>query len=153
MVSSHASSHAARNRRPSPMLAIIIPGIIVLVALAISGVLIIFVVKVGIASSSSRRRTLCKAEELVTGRPRCGGKIVPLEEDDLLTSPMTRTACVYYRFLADGQDRTVSSYQNGRSVDAGTESYWHTIVDDVQAVETAVQDKTGEALVDLARRN
>ncbi|HEX5272513.1 MAG TPA: GIDE domain-containing protein, partial [Gemmataceae bacterium] len=92
---------------------------------------------------------LCKADQLITGLAKMKGKIVALDEDDLLTSPMTKTACVYYRFLVEEErTRTVTSYQNGRSV-TRTERYWHTVIDDIQAVPSAVQDKTGEALVDL----
>lgn len=131
------------------MVALIVPGIIVLFGLIFGGALAFFAFKAYKRLKLIEAAPLCKADELITGLAKMRGKIVPLEEDDLLTSPMTKTACVYFRFLVqEERTRTVTSYQNGRNV-TRTERYWHTIVDDIQAVDSAVQDKTGEALVDL----
>jgi hypothetical protein len=131
------------------LLALIIPGVICLIALGACGGMIYGVVRARNRLKLIEGAPLCKADELITGLAKMRGKIVALDEEDLLTSPMSRTVCVYYRFLVEEQrTRTVSSFQNGRHV-TRTENYWHTVVDDVQAVPTAVQDKSGEALVDL----
>jgi len=131
------------------LLALIVPAVIVLFAFAGTAVLTVFMVKARNRVRVIAAAPLCKADQLVTGLAKMRGKVVPLDPEDLLTSPMSRTVCVYYRFLVEEQrSRAVTSYQNGRNV-TRTERYWHTVVDDVQAVPTAVQDRSGEALVDL----
>jgi hypothetical protein len=131
------------------MLALIVPGIVSLIALGAAAGLIYGAVRARNRLKLIEAAPLCKADQLITGLAKMRGKIVALDEEELLRSPMTRTVCVYYRFIVQEQrTRTVTSYQNGRSV-TRTETYWHTLVDDVQAAPSAVQDKTGEALVDL----
>jgi hypothetical protein len=131
------------------MIALIVPGVIVLLALGAAAGLTYGVVRARNRLKLIEAAPLCKADQLITGLAKMRGKIVALDEEDLLKSPMTKTVCVYYRFIVQEQrTRTVSSYQGGRHV-TRTETYWHTLVDDVQAVPTTVQDKTGEALVDL----
>jgi phosphatidylglycerophosphatase A len=131
------------------MVALIVPGVIVLFGLIFGGALAFFAFKAHKRLKLIEAAPLCKAEELIAGLAKMKGKIVALDEDDLLTSPMTKTTCVYYRFLVqEERTRTVTSYQNGRNV-TRTERYWHTVVDDIQSVPSAVQDKTGEAHVDL----
>jgi hypothetical protein len=131
------------------MIALIVPGVIVLFGLIFGGALLFFSIKARNRLKLIEAAPLCKADQLITGLAKMRGKVVALDEEDLLTSPMTKTVCVYYRFLVEEErTRTVTSYQNGRNV-TRTERYWHTVVDDVQAVPSAVQDKTGEALVDL----
>jgi E3 Ubiquitin ligase len=131
------------------MVALIVPGVIMLFGLIFGGALLFFAIKARNRLKLIEAAPLCKADQLITGLAKMRGKIVALDEEDLLTSPMTKTVCVYFRFLVqEERTRTVTSYQNGRSV-TRTERYWHTIVDDIQAVPSAVQDKTGEALVEL----
>jgi hypothetical protein len=131
------------------MFAWIIPAAFVLVGLAGGGALAFFAIRSRDRVKLIEAAPLCAADQLITGLAKMRGEVVALDEEDLLTSPMSKTVCVYYRFLVQEQrSRTVTSSQGGRHV-RRTENYWHTIVDDVQAVPTAVQDKTGEALVDL----
>src|SRR6478672_11960108 len=116
------------------LLALIVPAVIVLFAFAGTGVLTFFMIKARNRIKLIEAAPLCKADRLITGLAKLRGKIVALDQEDLLTSPMSRTACVYFRFLVEEQrSRTVTSYQNGRNV-TRTERYWHTVVDDVQAV-------------------
>ncbi len=131
------------------MVALIVPGVIVLFGLIFGGALMFFAIKARNRLKLIEAAPLCKADQLITGLAKMRGKIVPLDEEDLLKSPMSKTVCVYFRFLVEEErTRTVTSYQNGRNV-TRTERYWHTVVDDIQAVDSAVQDKTGEALIDL----
>jgi hypothetical protein len=131
------------------MLALIVPAVIVLIAFAGTGALTFFMIKARNRIKLIAAAPLCKADQLITGLAKMRGKIVALDREDLLTSPMSKTVCVFFRFLVqEERSRTVTSYQNGRNV-TRTERYWHTVVDDIQAVPAAVQDKTGEALVDL----
>jgi uncharacterized protein YneF (UPF0154 family) len=131
------------------LIALIVPGVLLLFGLIGGGIMGFLALRARNRLKLIEAAPLCKAEELITGLAKMRGKIVPIDEEDLLTSPMTKTACVFFRFLVqEERTRTVTSYQNGRSV-TRTERYWHTVVDDIQAVPSAVQDKTGEALVDL----
>jgi hypothetical protein len=131
------------------MVALIVPGVIVLFGLAGGGAFVFFALRAHKRLKLIEAAPMCQADQLITGLAKMKGKIVPLDEDDLLTSPMTKTVCVYFRFLVqEERTRTVTSFQNGRNV-TRTERYWHTVVDDVQAVDAAVKDKTGEALIDL----
>ena len=130
-------------------LALIIPAVLILFGLAACGGLLFFCIRARNRIRLIEAAPLCKADQLVTGLAKMRGTIVPLEEDDLIASPLTKTKCVYFRFVVEEQrTRTVTSMQGNRSV-TRTETYWHPIVTDVQAVPTAVQDKTGEALLDL----
>jgi hypothetical protein len=131
------------------MVALIVPGVVVLFGLIFGGALSFFAIKARNRLKLIEAAPMCKADELITGLAKMKGKIVAVDEEDLLTSPMSKTVCVYFRFLVqEERTRTVTSYQNGRNV-TRTERYWHTVVDDIQAVPSAVQDKTGEAMVEL----
>jgi hypothetical protein len=131
------------------MVALIVPGVIVLFGLILGGALSFFAIKARNRLKLIESAPMCKADELITGLAKMKGKIIAMDEEDLLTSPMSKTTCVYYRFLVqEERTRTVTSYQNGRNV-TRTERYWHTVVDDIQTVPSAVQDKTGEAMVEL----
>jgi E3 Ubiquitin ligase len=131
------------------MIALIVPAIVSLFGLIFGGVMVFMAIRARNRLKLIEAAPLCKADQLITGLAKMRGKIAALDEDDLLTSPMTKTVCVYFRFLIqEERTRTVTSYQNGRNV-TRTERYWHTVVDDIQTVPTAVQDKTGDALVDL----
>ncbi len=130
-------------------IAIIVPAVLILVGLAVCGGLLFFSIRARNRIRLIQAAPLCKADQLITGLAKLRGTIVPLDDEDLLKSPLTKTYCVYFRFVVEEQrTRTVSSMQGNRSV-TRTETYWHPIVTDVQTVPTAVKDKTGEALLDL----
>jgi len=69
------------------------------------------------------------------------GTIVP-KESELLESPWTRTACIYYRFKVEEKRHRTT----GRN---RTSSYWHKIIDDREYAKCAVDDGTGTIVVDL----
>jgi len=69
------------------------------------------------------------------------GAIVPKEEN-LLESPWTRTACIYYRFKVEEKRHRTTGRRGGSS-------YWHKIIDDRQYAKCAVDDGTGTIVVDL----
>jgi hypothetical protein len=126
-------------------MAIIIAGIIVLIGLGITVFLIVGFVKARNRLRLIEAAPLCKAEELVTGMAKMRGKVMAVNEEDLLVSPMTQTTCVFFKFVVEEQrTRTVRSGNTVR-----TETYWHPVITDVQAVDCTVRDKTGEALLDL----
>jgi hypothetical protein len=131
------------------MLALIVPAVILLVACAFTGGMLIFAVKARNRIKLIEAAPLCKADQLITGLAKMRGTIVALDKEDLLVSPMTKTRCVFYKFVVEEQrTRTVTRREGNRTV-TRQETYWHPIITDVQTVPTAVQDKSGEALVDL----
>jgi hypothetical protein len=131
------------------MLALIVPAAIFLFGVAFTVAMMVMSVKMRNRVRLIVAAPLCKCDQLVTGLAKMRGTIVALDEEDLLVSPMTRTRCVFYKFVIEEQrTRTVTERQGNRTV-RRTEHYWHPIITDVQAVPTAVKDKTGEALVDL----
>jgi len=131
------------------LLALVIPGVILLFAFFFAGGMLIFAVKARNRIRLIQAAPWCKADQLITGLAKMRGTIVALDKEDLLVSPMTKTRCVFFKFVVEEQrTRTVTRMEGNRRV-TRTETYWHPIVTDVQAVTTAVQDKTGEALVDL----
>lgn len=126
-------------------LALIIPGVIFLVGAGITAALIVGFVKARNRMKLIEAAPMCKAEELITGMAKMRGKIMAIDEDDLLVSPLTQTTCVYYKFVVEEQrTRTVRSGNTVR-----TETYWHPVITDIQAVPSTVRDKTGDAVVDL----
>lgn len=82
---------------------------------------------------------------LAPGFAEIKGKIVAA--GDLLDSPMTRKACVYYDFHVEEQrTRHVGTGKHRR-----TEHYWATVVRDKQVRPFVVDDGTGSAEIDIAR--
>src|SRR5688500_14886225 len=85
----------------------------------------------------------CDVADLSNGMRKIKGRIVA--QDELLISPLTRGRCVFYRFKVEEQ-RTETTNHGGRT---GTRTYWHTIINDVDAIPITVEDNTGEAAVKL----
>jgi hypothetical protein len=128
------------------ILAFIIPGIIFLVALGITAGLLYGFFKARNRLKLIAGAPLCQADQLITGMAKMRGKIMAVDEEDLLVSPLTQSECVYYKFVVEElRTRTVST---GRGV--STQSYWHTVISDIQAAPCVLEDKTGEAHLDLA---
>jgi E3 Ubiquitin ligase len=125
---------------------IIAVGVILLIGGAITAFLVYLTIKFRNRLKLIEAAPLCTADQLRTGLAKMRGKIVSLvDEDDMLISPLTKTLCVYYKFVVEEQrTRTVSTGRGMR-----TETYWHPVITDIQAVHSAVKDKTGEAVVDL----
>ncbi len=125
---------------------IIAVGIILLFGGVITAILIYLTIKFRNRLKLIESAPLCTADQLRTGLAKMRGKIVSLvDEDEMLISPLTQTLCVYYKFVVSEQrTRTVSHGRGYR-----TETYWHPVITDIQAVQSAVKDKTGEAVVDL----
>lgn len=63
------------------------------------------------------------------------GKVKFLEEK--LISPLSHKDCVYYRFLVEEQRST------------GKSSSWHTLIKDEKKVSFAVEDSSGQAIIDM----
>jgi hypothetical protein len=61
---------------------------------------------------------------------------------ELLEGPLTRRACLGYRFIVDEE-------QNQRSTEHGTDTVWRTVVDDRRMVPVEVDDGTGGVPMDL----
>jgi len=135
-------------------MAFIVPGVIALFALIATAGLTFAMIKARNRIRLIQAAPLCSADQLITGLAKMKGKIMALDKDDLLISPMTGTRCVFYKFVVEEQrTRTVVRTETdarGRSRQVRrTETYWHPIITDVQTVPTSVRDKTGEALLDL----
>jgi hypothetical protein len=125
---------------------IIAVGIILLIGGAITAFLVYLTIKYRNRLKLIQAAPMCTADQLRTGLAKMRGKIISLvDEDEMLISPLSQTLCVYYRFVVEEQrTRTVSTGRGMR-----TETYWHPVITDIQAVHSAVKDKTGEAVVDL----
>jgi hypothetical protein len=125
---------------------IIAVGIILLIGGVITAVLVYLTIKFRNRLKLIEAAPLCTADQLRTGLAKMRGKIISLvDEDEMLISPLTQTLCVYFKFVVEEQrTRTVSTGRGMR-----TETYWHPVITDIQAVHSAVKDKTGEAVVDL----
>jgi hypothetical protein len=86
-----------------------------------------------------------KVEQLQPGLYQLHGQAVAM--GPLLSSPLTNSRCIYFRFLLEEQrTRSVSSGARGAM---RTETYWHPIIDDVQATPAAIDDGSGWAEVEF----
>ena len=111
------SFHDRATPEAPTMIALVVPGIVGLFGLVFGGALLFFAIRARNRLKLIEAAPLCKADQLITGLAKMRGKIVALDEEDLLTSPMTKTVCVFFRFLIqEERTRTVTSYQNGRNV-------------------------------------
>jgi len=86
---------------------------------------------------------------LPLGYGKASGRVLALEPQ--LVSPLSRTDCVYFHFKVEEQHtRTVTSPgPHGRGTTTRTETYWVTVITDKQAINCAVEDKTGAAWLDI----
>ena len=87
------------------------------------------------------------------GVARVVGKVAAL--DRTLSSPMTRTRCVYYRILIEEQrakEDVKSNFVRRRGVeeDEDDDVDWEAVVDEVKSVAFAVEDDSGMATVEGA---
>ena len=126
-------------------LAIVVAGAIALVGLGFAVGLM-----VGLVRARHRIRFIeaareCQGGQLIAGLAKMRGEIRAVNGADLLVSPMTQVPGVYYKFVVEQEStRNDSTDQSMR-----TETDWHTVITDEQAVPAAVRDETGDALVDL----
>lgn len=81
---------------------------------------------------------------LEPGFRETSGLVVPRERT--LESPLTRRACVYYRFRVQQRRAEMVRGSNG---DYATQNRWVTVVDEKQAVEARVEDGGAKVGVDL----
>lgn len=86
---------------------------------------------------------------LPLGYGKASGRVVALEQQ--LVSPLSRTDCVFFHFKVEEQHtRTVTSPgPHGRGTTTRTETYWVTVITDKQAINCALEDKTGAAWLDI----
>jgi hypothetical protein len=113
-----------------------------LVAGVIGGVLVYVALRSQKLARAIENAPLRTAQKLRAGPAKMKGKVVALEAP--LTSPLTRSACVYYHFLVEQQHTTRTGGKNPT-----TSTYWTTVVDDRRHVVCALDDHTGRAELDL----
>jgi hypothetical protein len=87
-----------------------------------------------------------QVQDLQPGMFQLHGQAVAM--GPLLRSPLTNSECVYFRFLLEEQ-HTRTVHTGGPRGGSRTETYWHPVVDDVQATQAAIDDGTGWAEVDF----
>jgi hypothetical protein len=129
------------------MLFIAVAGFIVLIGLGISAGMIYGAVRARKRIATIQGAVLCEADQLRSGMAKMRGRIMAIDERDLLVSPLSRTTCVFFKFVVEERrTRTVSTGKGGTR----TETYWVPVITDVQAVPCTVRDSTGDAVIDLA---
>lgn len=79
-----------------------------------------------------------KIRSMAIGLVEVSGSVVPQER---LTSPLSHTDCVYYRY-------TIQEYQESRDSDGKTVSSWVTIADVDKRVPFFIRDETGQVIVE-----
>ena len=126
-------------------LAIVVAGAIALVGLGFAVGLMVGLVRARHRIKFIEAAPDCQGGQLIAGLAKMRGEIRAVNGADLLVSPMTQAPCVYYKFVVEQEStRNDSTDQSMR-----TETDWHTVITDEQAVPAAVRDETGDALVDL----
>ena len=126
-------------------LAIVVAGAIALAGLGFAAGLMVALVRARHRIKFIEAAPECQGGQLIAGLAKMRGEIRAVNGADLLVSPMTQAPCVYYKFVVEQEStRNDSTDQSMR-----TETDWHTVITDEQAVPAAVRDETGDALVDL----
>jgi hypothetical protein len=126
-------------------LAIVVAGAIALAGLGFAAGLMVALVRARHRIKFIEAAPECQGGQLIAGLAKMRGEIRAVNGADLLVSPMTQAPCVYYKFVVE-QERT----RNDRTDQSmRTETDWHAVITDEQAVPAAVRDETGDALVDL----
>lgn len=132
---------------------VVIPAIIAFVFLVI-GVIVVAVLLVARHRAVKRVASIEGATKydvaaLPQGYGKASGRVRALEQQ--LVSPLSRTDCVFFHFKVEEQHtRTVTSPgPHGRGTTTRTETYWVTVITDKQAINCAIEDKTGAAWLDI----
>jgi hypothetical protein len=120
---------------------------VVLVFGLVAAVIVYYLVRLRKRVKAIEDTPLSNVGELEEGLGKVRGRVVALQEQ--IVSPLGKTPCVYYRFLVEEQrSRTVGTGPQGQS---HVQMYWHPMVDDKQAVACAIEDRTGQARVDVLK--
>ena len=85
----------------------------------------------------------CAVGDLTSGPAKIKARVVA--RDELLTSPMGRQPCVYYRFVVSERQQ-VGAYPYNRATPA---TAWVEVVNDVEAVNVTLEDDTGRVEINL----
>ncbi|MBT3218301.1 MAG: hypothetical protein HN348_04365 [Proteobacteria bacterium] len=114
-----------------------IVGIVLVIVCPIVGiVLTTYALKWGNIAHLIRDVPTTPVGQISEGLTEVKGAVSALSEE--LISPMTRTHCVYFRFVVKEKKSS------------GKNSYWKTIIDDQQYATCLIEDDTGGCEVDIA---
>ena len=139
-------------------LAFLCPVGLFVVGAAVAGLLAFFAYQRG---AKPRRKDVeprkCRVAELRDGLCKVKGRLVARGKP--LKSPLTNKPCVYYRFKADQAYETKTWRTIGRTMagawegtmEERAESHesWRPLVEDAQGMDVALEDETGQAILDL----
>ena len=119
----------------------ICPAIVFLVGALVAAIPTLFAVLFYRRAAAVAGMRLTRVGNLRRGVVKVKGRVVA--QESLLTSPLGRRPCVYYRFVVEEMRRT------GGSVRSGGGSYWETVIDDKQGLDVLIEDETGQVEVRL----
>jgi len=90
---------------------------------------------------------LSDVKDLSDGMGKVNGVAVALEET--LISPMTQVECIFYHFVVEEQRTRTVTTGSGRHMSTRTETYWHPIINDKDAIGCGLEDDSGRAELEL----
>src|SRR5262249_41167384 len=90
----------------------------------------------------------CKAGGLEAGFVKLHGTVKAVNPNHLLTSPIEKKPCVYYRLLIEELRQNTVTSISPLKFQSKSSGSWVPIVEDVQALPMVIADSTGHVSID-----